>query len=455
MNRTVRTLIVYTTAASLIILGTGSATASDRSLCVAVDNGAGTAELPPHGCGYVSPDEVFMIIDGLPPGTTIEFSPFLDGFICPTSPCGQPGGMLGGEQELFEASMLWLVKGTGDLSGFTRTLTIPMAFETHSAPRTPGDPIQSFATDIFQMQGVLHPGDPDFDQLQVVAGVNHGLPSPGQTTLIRRPGGSFSVDSFFDVTYRIDFVGAPGGALEAMAGSTTAALRLAVAPPPVADSPCFVPNNGIGTAELPPAGCGYRSPGETMVMMGDLPVGTTIVLEPENHEFVCATVPCGVPGGHLGGDTEAFDSTFSFRLYGTGSLAGYSRDLSLTAVNETHSGPRFPGDPVQFFNTDTFGFDVELLGDPDFASLHITGGTGFGQPSPGQTILTQQPDGTFHVDSFFDITYTIDFVGAPGGVLDGFSGPTDGRIAWVATGPPLFQDGFENGYTTAWSITVP
>ncbi len=455
MHCTARTLIVCATAASLIILATGSAIASERSLCAAVDNGTGTAELPPHGCGYVSPDEVFMIIDGLPPGTTIELPPFLDGFICMTFPCGQPGGLLGGEREIFEASMLWLAEGTGDLAGFTRTLTIPMEFETHSAPRTPGDPVQSFATDIYQMQGMLPPGDPDFDLLSVVAGVNQGLPSPGQTTLVRRPGGSFSVDSFFDVTYRIDFVGAPGSILDGLFGSTTGTIRLAVAPPPVAGSSCFVPDSGTGTAELPPAGCEYRCPDETMVMTGTLPVGTTIVLQPTNHEFVCATVPCGVPGGSLGGDTEIYDSTFSFRLWGTGSLAGYTRDLSIAATNETHSGLRFPGDPVQFFNTDTFEFDAEILGDPDFASLHINSGTGFGKPSPGQTVLTQQPDGTFHVDSFFDITYTIDYVGAPGGILDGHSGSTGGRIAWVATPSPLFLDGFECGTTTAWGSTVP
>jgi len=191
------------------------------------------------------------------------------------------------------------------------------------------------------------------------------------------------------------------------------------------------------------------------VMTGGLPPGTTMVLQPVNHDFACIYTPCGQPGGNLGGEAEVFDSTFSFRLFGTGALAGYTRSLSLATTNETHSGPRNSGDPVQFFNTDTFELDAELLGDPDFASLHITGGTSFGRPSPGQTILTLQGDGTYHVDSFFDLSYRIEFVGAPGGVLDGLSGWTVDKLGWVATDPPVFLDGFESGTTDVWSSTFP
>jgi hypothetical protein len=146
---------------------------------------------------------------------------------------------------------------------------------------------------------------------------------------------------------------------------------------------------------------------------------------------------------------------FSVLVVGTGALAGFTRELSLVATNETHSAPRTPGDPVQFFATDTFEFAADLFGDPDFDVLHITAGTGFGRPSPGQTILTRQGDGTYHVDSFFDISYQIDFVGAPGSVLDGLSGSTLGGIDWVASAPVMFEDGFESGSTSMWSSTVP
>ena len=56
------------------------------------------------------------------------------------------------------------------------------------------------------------------------------MPSPGHTTLTRLPSGDFHVDSFFDVTYQIDFVGAPGSILEGLSGSTTATIRMQTEP---------------------------------------------------------------------------------------------------------------------------------------------------------------------------------------------------------------------------------
>ena len=69
-------------------------------------------------------------------------------------------------------------------------------------------------------------GDPDFDVLTITAGADNGLPSPGHTTLTDQGDEKFMVDSFFDVDYRVDFVGAPGGALDGLSGSTTGTTRL-------------------------------------------------------------------------------------------------------------------------------------------------------------------------------------------------------------------------------------
>ena len=79
--------------------------------------------------------------------------------------------------------------------------------------RSPGDAEQAFDTDLFRLEGTLM-GDPDFDLLRIVAGTDYGLPSPGHTTLTRLgpPGNDFMVDSFFDVTYRIEFQGTASGA---------------------------------------------------------------------------------------------------------------------------------------------------------------------------------------------------------------------------------------------------
>ncbi|HXU13092.1 MAG TPA: hypothetical protein VN898_14150, partial [Candidatus Binatia bacterium] len=207
-------------------------------VCVVPDNGEGTADLPPQGCGYSSLDDL-QIIDGLPLGSTIHLAAVLNGFTCPAaSPvcsfalptpgvdCDAPGGSLGGE-EACAASVLGLhLTGTGALSGFNRNLSITAGLEIHAAPRTPGDPVQSFNADIFGLLGQLPVGDPDFDLLRITAGTGFGLPSPGHTTLTREASGDWDVDSYVDTTYRIDFIGKPGGTFSGMSGSTTGTVRL-------------------------------------------------------------------------------------------------------------------------------------------------------------------------------------------------------------------------------------
>ncbi len=42
----------------------------------------------------------------------------------------------------------------------------------------------------------------------------------------------------------------------------------------------------------------------------------------------------------------------------------------------------------------------------------------------------------FHVDSFFDVSYEIDFVGAPGSILDGMAGTTV-DVARIQQGLPI------------------
>ena len=137
---------------------------------------------------------------------------------------------------------------------------------------------------------------------------------------------------------------------------------------------------------------------------------------------------CETVGGSLGGNGNCFDSTLELQLTGTGLLAGFNRTLSLQTFTEVHTGPRNPGDPVQTFTADMFQMEGEIFGDPDFLLLEIRAGTAFGLPSPGTTTLTQLPDGRWNVDSFFDVNYEIDFVGAPGSILEGLSGSTPGTI---------------------------
>ncbi len=407
------------------------AAAGEKDPCNAVDDGTGTVVLPPPGCDYLSPQEVHMIIDGLPPGTTIELDPRHTNFICEQpNQCGSPGGNLGGEVENFSSTLVFQLEGTGALSSFRRTLRLPATVETHTGPRTPGDPVQSFPTDMFSLLGGLPAGDPDFASLVITAGTDNGLPSPGHTILEDLGDGTFNVDSFFDITYRIDFIGAPGGVLDGLSGSTTSSVRVE-ARTGKADS--VEEDNGLGTVNLPPEGGAYVSPDDVHMIIDGLPPGTTIEVDSSHLSFFCDTTPCSVPGGGLGGGTESFGSTLELQLNGTGALAGFQRSIQLPAQVQTDTGPHGGPASVQVFDTEM----VNLLGalppgDPDFAQLSITAGSANGLPSPGHTTLTDLGDGSFIVDSFFDITYQIDFVGAPGGALDGLSGSTTGDIRVTA-----------------------
>jgi hypothetical protein len=190
--------------------------------CEVPDNGSGTVDLPPAGCGYVAPSDLHLIIDGLPPGTEIRIDPVHQEFFNTTT---APGGNLGGEVETFDSEVELVLTGTGALSGFNRTIVVPLAAETHTGPRTPGSPVQTFSNDMFLLQGAIF-GDPDFDVLRIEGGTAFGLPSPGQTTPTRLPSGDFNVDSFFDIAYRIEFQGAPGGVIEGLSGTTTASVDM-------------------------------------------------------------------------------------------------------------------------------------------------------------------------------------------------------------------------------------
>jgi hypothetical protein len=727
-------------AALLAAFWAGSIAMADP--CVVTGDGGGTVSLPPAGCAYLSPDDVHMIIDGLPPGTEVELGAIHIDFICRESGnpnpnhCGTPGGPLGGETEQFNSGLQLHLHGKGGLAGFDRAVTIPNVLSmTATGPRTPGQPVQSFPTNMLQIQGQLPPGDPDFDLLRVTAGNSFGMPSPGHTTLTALGGGQWAVDSFFDITYRIDFIGAPGGPLAGHSGSTTATIRMRAqdapgadcipegqdcwstpcgstrygfgatpipadffgpgsepftglvvlggasngsdtimrrlmpmcfnptlpstattpielvqlnltscepitvtysdgrpdqlwnvavslsptaatlgsltatkthpnggtydtsffvrpvftftrgtqvrtlspptefemtssgqpwshsspvpqcspgfapgvdstlgccveqchagpspdhqhctlppgcpeCPPPVcaplpsgqgcqsggcgtgecqahcaryspltgaseiiacdcsgstachlvrqaaaggpglrANNPCEVSDNGSGTVTLPPAGCAYLSPDDVHMIIDGLPPGTTLQLAANHQGFFCggsqgiATVctpplpppsPVGVvcdevPGGGQGGNRDCFESQLDLQIQGTGTLASYNRVLSLPLSTEIHTGPRTPGAPVQDFAADVFRQFGQITGDPDFDLLRITAGSDFGLPSPGHTTLTQLPGGNWAVDSFFDITYRIDFVGAAGGPFGGMSGSTTATIR-MATGVPL------------------
>ncbi len=407
-----------------VLGGIALGSAADAQPCVVVDDGSGTVQLPPPGCPYLSPTDFHLIVNGLPAGTEIEIGASHQEFFLRSA---TPGGSLGGEVEIFDSNLVLNMTGTGALAGFNRALVVPIACEVHTGPRVVGATTQTFDNEMVQLEGEIF-GDPDFDQLRITAGSSFGLPSPGQTTLTRLPGGDWNVDSFFDITYQIEFVGAPGSVLDGMSGTTTDIVPMGAGEPDPGN-PCVVVDNGTGTVDLPPPGCAYLSPDEVHMIIDGLPAGTTINLGPQHAQFFNVVT---TPGGSLGGEVETFDSFLQLDVHGTGALAGFNRVLNVPISCETHVGPRTPGAKIQTFDTEMVSLQGDLFGDPDFDVLSVRAGASFGLPSPGHTTLTDLGGGNFNVDSFFDITYEISFQGAPGSVLDGMSGTTTASLRMQA-----------------------
>lgn len=184
--------------------------------CIAPTDGG-----PITACNYRSQDP-FLIKDGLPPMQEIEIEIVA---LSLHSIMIAPSGGAGEQTEQAMATLDMTMTGTGGLV-YNRHLQMPISFEADTGSRTLGTTPQMFPTDMKTIQGQLPIGDPDFDLLRITAGTSFGLPSPGHTTLTQLGPNNWNVDSFFDITYRIDFVGHPGGPFTGMSGSTTGTSRI-------------------------------------------------------------------------------------------------------------------------------------------------------------------------------------------------------------------------------------
>jgi len=222
------------------ILAAGLVTASSALAVVVVDNGSGTAHMNIRA--DYDGQTPMTIIDGLQAGSQINIDAVMNS---PVTTLEIAGGTLGGTQSSGNGAPLftWNMQGTGVYAGYVRTLSLPVMDvasapgispgdpEVHSAPRTNSAPVQSYDTVLFRLFSQIT-GDADFDLLRVTGGNDFGMPSPGHTTLPQSGSGG-DVNIFFDLTYRIDFVGRAGGPFSGRSGSTTGTVRLTVIPEPV------------------------------------------------------------------------------------------------------------------------------------------------------------------------------------------------------------------------------
>jgi hypothetical protein len=218
---------------------------ASAAFVIVPDNGGGTAQMPIQAA-YPSLSPMVMS-GGLPSQININAV-----WLAPTVSAEVAGGsLLGTKSPGGGPLMQWTMQGTGALSAYNRVLVMPglpggsgvetffdpafvvtgASYEEHAAPRTAFAPVQNYNTDLFRMfSQIVLIGDPDFDLLRLVAGTDFGLPSPGQTKLTQ-VGPNWNVESFFDITYRIDFVGRSGGTFSGMSGSSTGMSRFQIGMP--------------------------------------------------------------------------------------------------------------------------------------------------------------------------------------------------------------------------------
>lgn len=141
------------------------------------------------------------------------------------------------------------------------------------------------------------------------------------------------------------------------------------------------------------------------------------------------------PGGVLGGEIERFQSVLEFNIVGQGPLEGWSRTLVVPARCETHTAPRNREADVQSFETDMQRIEGGIRNDPDFEYFEVVAGTANGFPSPGHTTFFRQSDGTWLLDSKFNVHYSIRFKGAKGGKFEGIEDTFEGTITMAAMEP--------------------
>ncbi len=305
--------------------------------CTAPDAG-GTADLPAN-CPYDAGTELMYIVDGLPPATTIEITPIFSGF---SGIIRTPGGPLGGESETFMAGLEFRMMGTGTLAGYLRTVLIaPVNCAVAAGPRDLGATQQMIPMDFLQMQGQLPPGDPDFDLLRITAGTGFGMPSPGHTTLTKMGGGNWNVESFFDITYRIDFIGAPGGPLAGRSGSTTNTVRwkqgVVIGPADDAINMMFAGLMIQGTMDV--IDRLTNDPAHYLALAGETLV-PTFVLRNNTGSDVTTTVRCLIDGNLDGGGTEtAFNDSVIVDLQGFETKT-FTMNSSGTTTDQTPESSR-------------------------------------------------------------------------------------------------------------------
>ena len=344
-----------------------------------------------------------------------------------------PGSPLGGGLSVGNDQLELEIMGEGAFGGYRRTLTMPVQTFINWSPEANHQPNQGRAADLYFLYGELA-GDPDFSLLRISGGTGFGMPSLGHTTIEKQANGDWKLDSSYDLTYRIEWAGAPAGLLAGEGGATQAVLKLQAGEERTGE--CEAPDDGSGSAAFPPpCANGFVGQPAALAVLNGLPTGSPLLAR---VQLTNLNVSNRSNGGVLEGQTQTMSGSLVLTLQGTGDFAGYTRTLNLPATMLTATAPYVKVPGPQHFAALVMSLNAVLpAGDAEFTNLTINGGEGAGFSSQGNTTFTPAGGGNWNVESSLDIGYRLTFTGKAGGPFAGYGGVTDTRVQLVAGNQPV------------------
>ena len=102
------------------------------------------------------------------------------------------------------------------------------------------------------------------------------MPSLGHATVERQADGRFKLDSSADLTYRVEWTGAPGSALDGETNLSQASVKLQSGEERI--GACDAPDDGSGSAAFPPpCSNGFLGQPAALAALAGLPTGSPLL----------------------------------------------------------------------------------------------------------------------------------------------------------------------------------
>jgi hypothetical protein len=217
------------------------------------------------------------------------------------------------------------------------------------------------------------------------------LPSPGETSVLDNGDGSFQIDSFFDVFTELSIDGGP------FQPQTNGAGRMDLEP--------IRPSVDLPSPGLPPESNPVNCDAIVSMYAGvDLHALFPNGIDFSNPRHQCfENVNVSVDPG-TGDETETFDSTVE-GIFDDGSSPGRVELTGPVQIVTRAKGGATTG------SWDTEIVSMSLSGDVGGVSIEIRESPSL--PSPGETKVADNGDGTFNIDSFFDVFTELSIDGGP------------------------------------------